>query len=998
MMRKNHQPNKGGGSRIRTALLSFAGAAAVAAAVGVPAMADDGTTTADLIYMLFIALAVVLGIAVIASIIVLVMRMRKRAVTGPVATRNALWNTVLGALTVVCVVVAIVANWATSTYSASLDNVMTKLDTSAVSTDTTEDDWYDLVDEIGDEGMVLMRNENDALPLHTTKVNLLGYDAYNPYYSGGGSGDVTVDEPVSIIDSLTDAGIEINDALEESGIYDEVDPTSEGIGNFSVYFEIYEPDISEYTGDISFESMAEYSDTAIVVLGRNAGEGADLTMYEDGDNYLELGDNERALLEQASETFDTVIVVINSANALEMDFLDEYDVDACIWASLPGPYGFASLGRILTGEVNPSGRLVDTWAYDNYSNPVSENYGDQEASNYEGSHYVDYVEGIYVGYKWYETAYAEGAVITNTDTGVTYDYGNDYDSIVAFPFGYGLSYTTFSQEIVGGLDDGDALDPTGSISIEVEVTNTGDVAGKEVVQVYLTAPYTDYDIENGVEKSEVSLVGFAKTDELEPGESQTVTVDIDVEDIASYDSSYDNGDGTYGSYMLDAGDYVFSIRENAHTAIDDVTATLDESYFYSGDNKRSTDDQAAYNQFDDASRGVYLSRYNAFENYEEAMESVSTEVESTAFEEDPGAYDESYDEGIDEMVEGVDYAVDGDLTLDDVAGLDYDDEQWDELISQLTIEEMQTLVEDAMYSSPQLDSISKLSTSDTDGPLGMSSMFNPDLNGVPYPSVPLIAATFNVEIAEKFGNQMADQCHSSGITGWYAPAMDIHRWAYSGRNFEYYSEDGFLSGAIGFTVVAAANDKGLITYIKHFALNDQETNRASRLHTYSNEQAIREIYLKPFEMSVKDGGATAVMSSMNFIGDMWAGAHEGLLTEVLRNEWGFHGKVLTDMAEDSLLTEAVDAAMRAGNDAWLSVTAVEVSGDTAADIYYLQRTAHNILYMEANAVTIGAEILNWNSWVVVITVELGLLAAILVVALILRNRKPKSVTTSGGDK
>ncbi|OZG69491.1 glycoside hydrolase family 3 protein [Bifidobacterium eulemuris] len=943
-----------------------------------------------------IALVIVLAIVIVASAIALTIHMRRKKQVGVVVAKHVVaGNALLGTVAVVVVGATVALNLLTSTYSANIDSVFTKTDQGSVEVATDKDDWYDLIDRIGGEGMTLMRNDNGALPLQSQQVNLLGSAAYNPVYSGSGSGSVSAGDSISIIGSLNSAGIETNSAPVDEAVYSVSEPTGEDLGYQAVSLSNDEVPVDSFTGTASFEAMREYSDTAIMVLGRSGGEGDDLTMYGtvDGADYLQLSPNERDILQRASETFDTLIVVVNSANALEMGFLDEYGVDACVWAGLPGPYGFSALGKILTGEVNPSGKLPDTWLYDNYSNPVSENFGEQEASNREGSHYVDYVEGIYLGYKWFETAYAEEAVITNTKTQRTYDYGRDYDSIVAFPFGYGLSYTTFEQHIVGGLQDGSAIESDGTVSVDVEVTNTGAVAGKEVVQLYVTAPYTDYDRQHGVEKAAVSLVGYAKTDELQPGESQTLTVEVSVEDLASYDSTYENADGTTGAYMLDAGEYVFSVRANAHESYGQVSGHMQEQYFFSGDNKRSTDDQQAYNQFDDAARGIYLSRQNGFANYADAMNSVSSELKSTAFEDDPNAYDESYDTMVTQtMQEGVDYAVDGDLTLADMADVDYDDEQWQELISQLTLDELQALVEDSAYSSPEIKSIDKPETTDADGPLGIAWMFGSDLKGVAYPSIPLLAATFNTELAQEFGAQMSDQCHSLGLTGWNAPAMNMHRWAFSGRNYEYYSEDSYLSGRMAADVVEVTRENGLNTYIKHFALNDQETERSGRLHTYSNEQAIREIYLKPFEMAVKDGGTTALMNSMNFIGDDWVGTSEALMTEVLRDEWGFRGKTVTDMPEDELVRGSADAALRAGTDAWLLIGGgVDVRCETDADIYYLQQAAHHILYMDSRAQLIGSRTLDWHRYVIITSVELVMIAVLCIAALILCNRKLKTV-------
>ncbi|MBT1170112.1 glycoside hydrolase family 3 C-terminal domain-containing protein [Bifidobacterium sp. SO4] len=783
-------------------------------------------------------------------------RVQRRYINGGTVRLKKTFNALLGVFAIILIVFSLVLNYLGSSLGVVFDLVLAKTPERDTSVSTTEDDWRNLARRIGDEGMVLMRNENHALPLlnngagAAVKVNLLGYYAYNPYYSGGGSGSVSADDSIDVVTSLKNAGIEINNAVLDEGVYDIKKAKTAGIGFSTSTLSNEEVPVSVYKGKASFESMKQYSNVAIMVIGRTGSEGKDLTTYGEvsGYNYLQLNDNERAIMKQARNTFAKLIVIINSANAMETGFLDEYDVDACIWAGLPGPYGFSSLGKILNGTVNPSAKLPDTWTTDNDSAPAGENYGDQEASNRVGSHYVDYVEGIYVGYKWYETAYAEKAVVTNTKTNETFDYGKDYDSIVSFPFGTGLSYTTFSQRITS--ISAEALDPKGSISVGVEVTNTGDVAGKEVVQLYMSAPYTDYDKKNGVEKAAVQLIGYDKTDELAPGASQKLTIEVPVEDLAAYDTSHSNDDGTVGSYMLDAGEYTFSIRSNAHESLGEKTASLDDQFFYSGDNQRSSDIQQAHNQFEDAARGTYLSRQNGFANYADAMESVSSEIKSTVFEDEPDSYDSSYDSDVTKSLKkGKDYEARGDLTLADMKGASYDDERWGQLVSQLTVKELQSLVNGTTYSAPKVNSIDKPFTVDSDGPMGISSMYNVQFNGVAYPCIPLLAATFNTDLATEFGHQIADQAKNRGISGLYAPAMDIHRWAFSGRNFEYYSEDGVLSAITASNQVRASRENGLVVYIKHFALNDQDTNRGMNLHTYSNEGAadiFLEIITQPF--------------------------------------------------------------------------------------------------------------------------------------------------------
>lgn len=878
-------------------------------------------------------------------------------------------------------------------YPVSINNLFTvKSSEAADDGTTTREDWIALAENIEAEGVTLLRNENGTLPLAASqsspmKVNLLGQRAYDPIYGGTGSGAGDSSSAISLVDALNANGFAVNPAIADSKIYaGKAEDDGSQIGWGDSKLELKDKPIADYTGDISFESMKAYSDVAIVVFGRAGGEGSDLISFEqtEGRHYLELSVNEEALIEKACQTFDTVIVLYNGANALELGFLETYDVDAALWIGDPGVYGFPAVAKILNGTINPSGRLVDTFAYDATSAPSYINYGEHIFSNspeFEDeswggkvinyAHYVDYVEGIYVGYRWYETAAAEG-------------YIQDYNAAVQYPFGYGLSYTTFSQEIVGGTGSGSSIFANGEITLEVKVTNTGNVAGKDVVQLYYTAPYTDYDKNHGVEKSVVNLVSYAKTDLLEPGASQTLELTFYVEDMASYDQTHDNGDGTTGAYMLDEGTYTISLRANSHTVIDSIDVEMGSQHFYSGNDKRSTDNQAAYNQLQDSERGIYLSRKDGFANFNEAMASV-TDVASDAILAElakESTYDKTvYDDTVNQtFTAGKDYRVgeytakEGDLTLADLAGADYDDERWEKLISQMSLEEMAALIGNGGWSTVEIASIGKVATVDIDGPSGMSSMFDTNLKGIQYPATVVLAATWNADLPLQYGDCVADEGHGMGVSGWYAPAMNIHRSPFSGRNFEYYSEDPLVSGVVGAQTAYGARANGLYTYIKHFALNDQETNRADRLTTWSNEQASREIYLKPFEITVKEGHASALMTSMNHIGATWAGNKPGVLSEILRNEWGFQGMAITDACVGSFMSGpgAADVGVRTGQDLWLGMGGVAVNTNTDADIYYVMRSVKNILYTQANASLIPSHVLPWRTVLYVLD---GLLAA-----------------------
>ncbi|MDE7352234.1 MAG: glycoside hydrolase family 3 C-terminal domain-containing protein [Acetatifactor sp.] len=902
--------------------------------------------------------------------------------------KKKLFSVMAVLVTVLSLAITAGLSYAAGTFTNSIDMIMSQWNTAEDGEDM--ESWKALAAAIAEEGMVLMKNKDNTLPLQAgQKVNLLGYCAYFPLLSGTGTGIVSSRDPVSIVQALEDAGLEVNLAPGMSGIYGDWKKSgtkdTERIGFITADFSMRDVPAQSYEGEAAFERMREYSGTAVIVIGRNGAEGKDLPYGKEND-YLKLNQNEESLLAASRENFDKIIVVINSANAMELGWMEEYDVDAVIWAGLPGPYGFSALGKILSGEVNPSGRLPDTWVYHHGSHPASENFGVQEAENAEGRYYLDYVEGIYVGYKWYETAFAERAVITNTKTGETFDFSN-YESIVAFPFGYGLSYTDFSQDIVGGtLEEGMFLEAKGTYTLEVAVTNTGDMAGKCVVQVYAGVPYTEYDKQNGVEKPEVQLIAYGKTEVLQPGASETVVLEIAMEELASYDSSFSNPDGTKGAYMLDAGEYIFSVRSDAHNAYAYIGAQLPEQYFFSGDDRRSSDKQAASNHFEQAARGEYLSRQNAFANYEAAMRAVSAHIENLDYVENDNSYDASFDNVVDRVYkEGVDYGAPGQLRLEELAGLDYDDPKWEELISQLTMEELISLTGNTMYSSPAVSSVAKERTNDVDGPLGISSMFSKSLVSAGFPCVPLLAASYNTELAYEMGRSVAEQAEYNRVTSWYAPGINTHRFFYGGRNFEYYSEDAVLGARTAASEVLGARDGGLTVYLKHFVLNDMEQNRA-RLHTYCNEQAIREIYLKPAEYAVKYGKATGVMSSMNYIGDIYAGGHAGLLTDVLRGEWGFQGCVLTDM-DQAGENRSFWGTIRAGVDVWLGFQNTEMIPTSDADIYYLQRAAHNHLYAWVNGNTFGIPVLNWQLYFNIIYIELSILAVSCAAAFVLRNRK-----------
>ncbi|OZG65217.1 glycoside hydrolase family 3 N-terminal domain-containing protein [Bifidobacterium eulemuris] len=803
--------------------------------------------------------------------------------------------------------------------------------------------------QVYDEAVTMLQNNDGNLPMAASRVNVFGWGSTQPVLGGSGSGSMSNEHPmVSLLDGLHNAGFETNTELTD--LYTDYRAERPELTMFYQDWTLPEVPAAQYSDEL-IQDARDFSDEAIIVLTRFGGENADLPTdmkaegivytnnsedYEDfeaGESLLELSRTERDLLTLVTENFDNVTLVYNGSNALQFDFLDDYpQIKSVLWCPPAGQSGFNSLGEILAGEVNPSGKTADTFLRDVSASPSFNNFGrfaydnvDDLAATFtfagnEGRTtptFVNYNEGIYVGYKFYETAADEGLI--------------DYDATVQFPFGYGLSYTTFEQEM------GDVTYSDGTVSFDVTVTNTGDTAGKDVVEVYYNPPYTN----GGIEKATANLVEFDKTDLLEPGESQTLTVEFEDDDMASYDS--ENAE----AYVLEAGDYVVSINSDSHTVIDEQTVNVAETITYDTESNTHDGDQTvATNQFDYAAGDVtYLSRADGFANYAEAVAapaSLSMSEEAKATFTNNANYDPAdHNDDSDEMpTTGADNGV----QLYELRDKDYDDPLWDELLDELTVDEMDNLIAMGGYGTRAIDSIGKVELTDLDGPASFVNNFT-GVSSIAFPSSVAFACTWNEDLATEFGEAIGDMAREMHVTGWYAPAMNIHRSPFSGRNFEYFSEDSLLSGVMAANEVAGARSKGVYSFIKHFALNDQEANRTQMLCTWSNEQAIREIYLKPFEMAVKDGGAQAVMSAYNYIGTTYAGASPNLLNTVLRDEWGFRGFVLTDYFGGYGYQNA-DQEIRNGGDAMLATMELtnHVTDRSATSVQAMRTAAHNILY------------------------------------------------------
>lgn len=835
----------------------------------------------------------------------------------------------------------------------------------------------DLITRIGEQGFVLLKNEDEALPLDkdVTKLNVFGWASTNPYLGGTGSSESAGGDVVDLLAALANGGYETNASLTK--MYTDYASERPSADMFGQNLTLPEPTMDYYTDELMAEAKT-FSDTALVVIARGGGENYDLPMdmnavingtyslasqvsinpdvypytkvtyqnngdyddFEPGESYLELSVTEEKLLDLVCANFEHVIVLINACNPMELGFLETYEnIGAALLTPAPGARGFDALGGILSGKVNPSGRTVDTYVRDLLSAPTAQNVGVISYTGFESlaaeilaadatyqgaMSFVNYNEGIYVGYKFYETAAAEGLI--------------DYEQTVQYPFGYGLSYTTFEKRIESFADQGDTIELT------VRVTNTGRVPGRDVVEVYYEPPYTN----GGIEKASVNLIDFAKTEIIPAGGSELVSFTLSKESMASYDE--DCLKTANGGYVLEAGEYKVTVNADAHTVEDQRSFTVAEDCFYT----------TAENRLQDTSRGdfVQLSRKDGFANYAEAVAAPTqearqlTEALSAAIRSNTMAgYDSSaYDCAEDEKPTLGDKSVT--LTMADMAGADYDDPRWEELLNRLSYKDMNSLINNGGFGTPEIKSISKALTNDCDGPAGLNNYMT-KTSGTSFPSEVLMAQTWSKTLAYDIGAGIGSEFANAQNYGWYGPAMNLHRSAFAGRNFEYYAEDGVLSGYIGLYEANGAAQYGVYPYLKHFALNDQEANRTAILLTFAGEQTIRENYLRPFEISVKgfEGKALGVMSSYVWIGTIPAYANDGLLNGILREEWGFKGMVLSDY-DGSYGYMITDAALRNGGDMMLSTVERDsdaLSKKSATTLLAMRRASKNILYTIANS-------------------------------------------------
>lgn len=859
--------------------------------------------------------------------------------------------------------------------------------------------------EILSEGITLLKNEN-SLPLkQNAKVSLFGKRSADLRYGGAGSGAGSGGAKITVRQSLERAGIEVNDALADFYANNSQSGTAGGgLGSYNVFAgpssgmgETSVDTIKQYVDESTFD---EYGDAAIVVISRAGSEAGDLpkgmsTGYgSDGklngkgvagarnydDHYLQLDANETALLQYVGDNFDNVIVVLNTGSQFETGFLDDpghyayhENIKGALWMGFPGNgNGLEALGEILVGKTNPSGHTVDTWSRDFKLDPTWSNMATYTNYLFNYSNFnkslVNYSEGIYVGYRYYETrGYTEGKPESGekyTASGLhgttTTQWDSWYDANVIYPFGHGLSYTTFDWEFVGSnVQDGGMLDKDGSVNISVKVTNTGEVAGKDVLQLYFTAPYT----EGGIEKSHVELGDFAKTDLLAPGESQTMTLSVKVRDMASYDYADVNKNGFKG-FETEEGVYGIKISRNAHDAVIEKEYSVPkDGYMYD----ESESGNAVENRFEDAEmKGTtYLSR----SDFAGTFPKKPTSEERVASQEVKDAVTETSDNNAiiaaddpsdpwytDEMPTT---GANNGIMLEDLYGLDYDDPMWDSFLDQLVVGNKNTqgtmayTIWTSGWTTNGIDKFGIPKFSHEDGPSGIAGRY---VGGsyTNFASETVTASTWNKELAYKKGLMIGNQGlfgngGSNRVHALYAPACNIHRSAFGGRNFEYFSEDALLSGEMAGNIVKGCNEKGMITFVKHFAVNDQESKRDTLL-TWANEQTIREIYLEPFRICVEKYESHGMMSALNSLGAVWTGGNYALLTEVLRGEWGFNGIVITDYVQSRGQLNG-NMAIRAGGDILLATSGSvqnPVGLDQPTTVACMRQAMHNLYYNIVN--------------------------------------------------
>lgn len=735
-----------------------------------------------------------------------------------------------------------------------------------------------VAEKIADEGIVLLKNDDDLLPLKDQTLNVFGLSAMNFRLGGGGSGGSDQSRAVSLFDGLEKAGISYNNDLFDfySVMNEEVGKEkSTGLGQVLDMFlgkeAFNEPSIDYLTDEIINEAKG-YSSNALIVISSLSVEAADAELSD-----LKLSENEEALINKVTSNFDNVIIIVNAGNTLELGFLEEYSsIKSALWVGTPGSKGAISLGKILSGQVNPSGRLTDTYVYDVSSHPSTVNFGDYDYENIDGMSFLNYEESIYVGYRFFETYYKDDEA--------------GYKSTVQFPFGYGLSYTEFDWQVEGFNFNNDI------VTVDVKVTNTGEYPGKEVVQAYFEPPYS----KGGIEKSAIELGAYEKTSIINPGQNEVVTLNFPIRDMASYDMFNEK------AYVLEEGIYNIYISKNVHEHVSTLTYDNLSEIVYTTDEVTAT---SITNQFDYANGDLtYLSRND--------FDSTYPNIDDMLFDAPQDVVDKFYTRPLKEEGTAPLTGVNNNILLSDLKGLDFNDPKWDDYLDQFTVDQMNVLINNGAYKTLVIEELGLPSTLLLDGPAGINFFFKSNTTAA-YPTEILIASTWNNDLAYEMGKAVGIEANAYGVNGWYAPGMNIHRSPLGGRNYEYFSEDPLLSGIMSANMVKGAQSEDIIVFMKHFALNEQEVNARTGVLVWANEQAIREIYLRPFEITVKEANVSGVMSSFIHIGHKWSGGNPELLKNVLRQEWGFEGVVTTDAVLGSFMD--LNLAIRAGNDLMLSM-------------------------------------------------------------------------------
>ena len=874
---------------------------------------------------------------------------------------------------VVCVVALLTAPIVSFLPSTAFENLMITLSGSHVrivdtpSSKAAAKEAEKNVVTIQEEGTVLLKNTNNSLPLKAKdgeekiKVNIFGACAYGLFYGNGGSGSFQTDGRYSNFPrvakklevAMQENGFEINNNLYNM-IKNYYDKKSVSIAesNYDIqcgfnkynYSEVVpskapydnEPPVSAYNqkfdalgGKSLLENAKEFSDTAIFCITRRGSEDEDMNLSD-----LQLKAKEVEVIDMLKANFENVVILLNVPTVIEARFLDDPEIDSAIFMGHPGLTGTTAVAEILAGKVNPSGHLVDTWPYDVTSAPSYQSFGNDTTATYEsgaakGSKFVNYAEGIYVGYRYY---------VTRAKVDSDYDY---YEN-VQYSFGHGLSYTTFDKSIL----DFDLNAAKQVFNFNVEVKNTGTVPGKEAIQLYVHAPYKN----DGIEKAWYSLCAFGKTSLLEPGETKIYHFEVKMRDIASWDTSK-------GYYVLENGEYEFSLRENVW---DEATTSTGRKNARTYNLLSGVEFEKSYqtgkkyeNIFQDVEWGgcedkiEYLSRSNFAGTFTKKEDvNKASNPDKSHF---PGGSENTtggssfafQDNQIDEP-QPVTGESNG-FTLRDLKDADWNDDRWELLLNQLSVSDLQKLVDGGSFKTESISSIGKDATNDYDGP---SAAYH---SGTGHPSEVIVACTWNTDMGRLMGESIGREGASRQLTGWYAPGINTHRSPFGGRNFEYYSEDPLIAGLMAGNTTQGSMKYGVYTYAKHFILNDQEKERAGVL-TWVNEQALREIYARGFEIYV-DMGGLGIMSSFNCVGSWWAGGSYALLTTLLREEWGFHGVVVTDYAGPDYM--ATNIGLRAGNDLWLNKASYSASSTYNATkndgLILMRRAAKNILYACAHS-------------------------------------------------